>query len=242
MRTLFFSLRNTKEIIRDKLTVIFGLGFPIILLLLLTLIQSNIPVSLFELNHLTPGIAVFGLSFITLFSAMLISKDRSSSFMYRLLTSPMRSSDFILGYTIPLLPIAILQAVICYIVAFLLGLEVTLNVLLAIAVTIPAAVFFIGFGLLCGSLLNEKQVGGLCGALVTNLTAWLSGTWFDIDLLGGVFKQIAYALPFVHAVNAGEAALNGDYSTIMPDLLWVVGYAIVIIIISTIVFKIKKKS
>lgn len=240
MRTLFFSVRNTKEIIRDKLTIIFGLGFPIIILLLLSLIQSNIPVSLFEIDSLTPGIAVFGLSFITLFSAMLISKDRASSFMYRLFTSPMRSYDFIMGYTIPLLPISVLQVAICYIVAFFLGLNVTLNVLLAIAVAIPAAIFFIGLGLLCGSILNEKQVGGLCGALITNLTAWLSGIWFDIDLLGDTFKQIAYALPFVHAVNAGRAALTGDYSAIMPDLLWVIGYAIAILIMAAAFFTRKR--
>lgn len=242
MRTRAFALRNYKEIIRDKLNIAFGLGFPIIVLLLLSLIQSNIPVSLFELDKLSPGIAVFGLSFISLFSGMLIAKDRVSSFMLRLFTSPLTASNFIMGYTIPLLPLAVAQIAVCFIVALLLGLEVSVNILTAMLVLLPAAVLFIAIGLLCGSVFNDKQVGGVCGALLTNLTAWLSGTWFDVELVGGAFKTIADALPFIHAVNAGRAALSGNYSGIFPDLWWVIGYAILTMGFAIIVFTKKMNS
>lgn len=242
MRTLFFSLRNAKEILRDKITIFFGLGFPLILLLLLSIIQSNIPVSLFEIQDLTPGIAVFGLSFMTLFSAMLISKDRCSSFMFRLFTSPMKSTDFILGYTIPMIPISILQTVICFVVALLIGLKWSANLLLAIVVIIPSAIFFIALGLLCGSLLNDKQVGGICGAVVTNVSGWLSGIWFDLDLIGGTFKDICNLLPFVHGVNAAKYAVHGDYSKIMPELFWVIGYAVAILVAAILIFTYKMKN
>ena len=123
MRMMRFAGRNTKEILRDKINLMFGLGFPLVVLFLLTAIQSNIPVSLFELSSLTPGIAVFGLSFVSLFSGMLIAKDRSSSFMVRLLASPLTASDFIAGYTLPLMPLAMGQTVVCFIAAVALGLE-----------------------------------------------------------------------------------------------------------------------
>lgn len=242
MKTLSFASRNTKEILRDKLNLAFGIAFPLILLGLLTLIQSNIPVDLFKIERLTPGVAVFGLSFISLFSGILISKDRASSFMMRLFTSPMRSRDFILGYIIPLMPMAIAQTSVCFIAAFCLGLELSINVLLTIIVLLPAALIFIGIGLICGSVFNEKQVGGVCGALLTNLSAWLSGTWFDVSLVGGVFEKIADALPFIHAVNAARAALAGDYAGIFPDLWWVIGYAIVSLGLSIIIFNKKMKS
>ena len=232
-----FSGRNTKEMLRDPLNLAFGLGFPVVLLLLLTAIQRNIPVSLFQLEYLTPGIAIFGLSFISLFSATLISKDRTTSFLMRLFASPMRPVDYILGYTLPLIPMALAQAILCYLVAGMLGMKLTLNVLLAVVVTLPAALFFIGIGLLCGSALNDKQVGGICGALLTNVSAWLSGTWFDLDLVGGVFKKISYALPFAHAVDAGRAAMSGDFSAIMPHLWWVIGYALVVLAIAVLVFR-----
>ncbi len=239
MKTLTFASRNAKEILRDKLNLIFGLGFPLIVLFLLSLIQSNIPVSLFEIERLTPGIAVFGLSFISLFSGMLIAKDRTSSFMLRLFTSPMTSGSFILGYTLPLLPIAVMQTVICFITAFFLGLKPGANVPIAIIVTVPTAILFIAIGLLCGSLFNDKQVGGICGALLTNLSAWLSGIWFDLNLLGGVFKTIADCLPFAHAVNAGRYALAGEYTKIMPDLLWVIAYAAAILLAAILIFNTK---
>lgn len=242
MKTLTFASRNSKEILRDRINLGFGLAFPVVLLLLLTLIQSNIPVNIFAIEHLTPGIAVFGLSFISLFSGMLIAKDRCSSLIMRLFASPMSSSNFIVGYTMPLLPMAIVQIIVCFIAALLLGLEFNLHLFMTVIVLIPAAVLFIGVGLLCGILFTDKQVGGICGALLTNLSAWLSGTWFDLELVGGAFKAFAEALPFVHAVNAGRAALAGDYAGIFPDLWWVIGYAVVIMTIAVIIFTKKMNS
>jgi len=241
MRLLAFATRNSKEILRDPLNLAFGIGFPLVILLLLSAIQANIPVELFVIDKLIPGIAVFGLSFISIFSGMLITKDRGTSFLMRLFTTPLSASDYITGYTLPLLPMAILQIAISFIVAFFLGLSVDANVLLSVIVLMPTAVLFIGIGLLAGSIFNEKQVSSICGALLTNLSAWLSGTWFDLSLIGGWFKEIAYALPFAHAVDAGRAAISGDYASILPHLWWVIGYAVVIMVIAVTVFR-KKMS
>ena len=224
MRMLTFAGRNTKEILRDPLNLGFGLGFPLVLILLLSVIQANIPVELFVIEHLTPGITVFGLSFMTLFSATLIARDRGSALLQRLYTTPLTPVDFILGYTLPILPIAVAQSIICYLAAIVLGLAVTVNILYAILFIVPVSVLFIALGLLFGSILTDKQVGGICGALLTNLSAWLSGIWFDLDLVGGVFRKIAYALPFVHAVEMERAVLAGNFADIFPHLWWVLGY------------------
>ena len=236
MKLLTFTSRTAKEILRDPLTVIFGLGFPLVLILLLSAIQANVPVSLFEISSLTPGITVFGLSFMTLFSATLVAKDRESSLMQRLYTTPLKATDFILGYMLPIIPIAVVQCLICYVVAIILGLEVTITIIYAILLIIPISVFFIALGLLFGSILNVKQVGGICGALLTNLTAWLSGVWFDLKLVGGVFEEIAGFLPFVHAVELERAVLSGNYSDIFPHLWWVLGYALGALIMAILFF------
>ena len=236
MRMLAFAGRNTKEILRDPINLAFGLGFPLALILLLSAIQASVPVRLFELQHLTPGITVFGLSFITLFSATILAKDRGSSFLQRLYTTPLTPMDFILGYTLPMIPMAIAQCVICYVAAIVLGLKVTVNMVYAVFTTVPVSVLYIGLGLLCGSILNDKQAGGICGALLTNLSAWLSGIWFDLDLVGGVFKKIAYALPFVHAVDMQRAILAGDFAGIFPHIWWVLGYAVVLLAGAVLLF------
>lgn len=226
MRMLTFARRNIKELLRDPVNLAFGLGFPLILLFLLSAIQANIPVHLFEIDTLTPGITVFGLSFITLFSATLVAKDRESALLQRLYTTPLTALDFILGYMLPLLPLAVGQAVICYLFAIPLGLTVNINIIYAIIGLIPMAIFNIALGLLCGSIFGVKQVGGICGALLTNLSAWLSGVWFDLKLAGGFFEKAAGALPFVHAAEAEKALFSGSFEPALRHIIPVLLYCI----------------
>ena len=236
MRMMTFAKRCTKEILRDPLNLCFGLGFPLILLLLLSAMQKNIPVSLFEIDTLTPGIAVFGLSFMTLFSATLIAKDRESALLQRLYTTPLTASDIILGYMLPILPIALGQSVICYLFAIPLGLTVSVNILYAIFGIIPIAVFYISLGLMCGSMFGVKQVGGICGALLTNLSAWLSGVWFDIELVGGWFGKVADALPFLHAVELEKALFNGNLELAAPHVLPLLLYSVLVTLAAVLCF------
>ena len=236
MKMLTFAKRCAKEILRDPINLGFGLGFPLVLLFLLSAMQANIPVSLFEIDNLTPGITVFGLSFITLFSATLIAKDRESAFLQRLYTTPLTGFDFIMGYMLPLLPIAIGQAVTCYLAAIPLGLTVSINIVYSILGIIPMAIFNIALGLLCGSILGVKQVGSVCGALLTNLSAWLSGVWFDLALVGGFFEGLANVLPFVHAVEAEKALFSGNFSLAVTHLLPVFLYSTLITVVAVLLF------
>lgn len=236
MKMITFAKRCAKEILRDPLNLLFGLGFPLVLLMLLSAIQANIPVPLFHIDTLTPGITVFGLSFMTLFSATLVAKDRESAFLQRLYTTPLTGLDFILGYMLPLLPIAIGQTAACYLFAIPLGLTVSTNILYAIIGGIPMAIFNIALGLLCGSVFGVKQVGGICGALLTNLSAWLSGVWFDLTLVGGFFERVAHALPFYHAAQLEKALFRGDLQAAASHLLPVTLYSVLITAAAVVCF------
>ena len=236
MKTLVFSKRCAKEILRDPLNLIFGLAFPVILILILTVIQKNIPVSIFEIDSLAPGMIVFSFAFIALFSSLLISKDRESTFLQRLFASPMKATDFILGYTLPLVLIALLQAVICFLTGVILGLKINVNIIYAIIAAIPMAVFNISFGLMCGSVLSSKAAGGLCGALFSNLAAFLSGIWLDLKLIGGAFEKFAKCLPFYNAVEVEKAVYMGRFSDVKTEFIIVCAYAAVTLVISIFVF------
>ena len=236
MRMMTFAKRCTKEILRDPINLGFGLGFPLVLLLLLSALQANVPVSLFEIDTLTPGITVFGLSFMTLFSATLVAKDRESALLQRLYTTPLTGFDFIIGYMLPLLPIALGQTVICYLFAIPLGLNFSVNIIYAVIGIIPMAIFNIALGLLCGSVLGVKQVGGICGALLTNLSAWLSGVWFDLELVGGFFEKLADVLPFVHAAELEKALFNGDFELAAAHILPIVLYSVFATVVAVFSF------
>lgn len=226
MRILAFGRRNAREILRDPLSVAFLVGFPVVLLLLLSAIEANLPLPLFALERLAPGIAVFALAFVTLFCATLLARDRHSALLRRLYATPMTPADFLLSYALPMIPIAVAQSMVCYFVAVGMGLPPTAKIAGAVALTVPVSLLYIALGLLFGSVLNVKQVGGICGAVLTNVAAWLSGIWFDLELVGGAFRRVAYFLPFVHAVEAERAAMSGDLARIPGHLLWVLGYAV----------------
>lgn len=237
MRVRAFAKRNLKEMLRDPLTVFFGLGFPLVLLLMMNVIQRNIPVHIFELSTLAPGIALFGLTFLALFSGLLLAKDRASAFLSRLAASPMTASDFLLGYLLPMLPIAVGQTVLCLGAAVALGLPLTWNLLAAAASLLPSALLFIALGLLCGTLFNDKQVGGMCGAILTNVTAWLAGIWFDLSLVGGPFQTVAYILPFVHGADGAKAALAGEWAALPEHLIWVSAWAAAVMVLAVWLFR-----
>ena len=237
MRGLIFARRVTKEILRDPLALVFGIGFPVVLLLMLYAIEQNVPVEMFALSELTPGIAVFGLSFLALFSAQLIARDRTTSVLARLFTTPMRASDFIIGYILPLLPMALAQGACCYALALLLGLTPTLEILWALLALLPISCVYIGIGLLCGSLMSEKAATSVCGALLTNVSAWLSGTWFSLELIGEAFRTVAALLPFSHAVELGRDLLDGNWLAGLSHLPWVCGYAAVLLGMAILAFR-----
>ena len=183
-RMRFFASRNAREILRDPISVGFGVAFPILLLLLLSFLNRHIPaeahMTLFEPEQLAPGVSVFSLSFLALFSALLLSRDRSSALILRLYASPLTGRDFILGYLLPMLPMALAQTLVCLLAAIPLGLPVSWRILACTAVNVPIALVNLALGMLCGTLLPEKAVGGMCGALLTNVSAWLSGIWFSL--------------------------------------------------------------
>lgn len=234
-RCFVFAARNSKELRRDPLTLLFTMALPIALLGLMSLIYQSAPVETFAPANFTPGMAVFSLSFLALFAGMLLANDRNSSFLMRVFASPLTATDYILGYTFPLLLAALLQSTLCFAAAFLFGLPVTIHVLVALAVLLPAAALFIGMGILMGTLLSVKQVTGI-GNVIIQVAALLGGTWFDLALLGGVVEGIGNALPFAHALEATRAALAGNWADILPHLVWVAGYAVVIFFCAVLAF------
>lgn len=245
-----FSARNFKEIIRDPLSYIFCLGFPLVMLMVMTVVNDGIPpragMTIFRIDNLAGGIAVFGLTFVMLFTCLTVAKDRSGAFLVRLYATPMRSGDFILGYILPTSLLAVLQILITLAASFIVSLIVDidlnpLGLLLALLSLLPTIVMMIACGLLFGTVFSEKAAPGLC-SIVISLASFLGGVWFDADSLGGVMLKICEILPFYHAVKAARMATALDFDGYLPHLLITLAYSAVITIASVVVFKSKMKA
>ena len=227
MRIINFAKRNFKELIRDPLSLIFEIALPIFLLFIFQ--QFNIPAEAYKLENFTPGIILFGFSFITLFTANLIAKDRESSFLIRLGVSPMKSHEFILGYILSILPIIVIQDVLFFIVAILLGLHFSFNIVLAILISIVVSILFISLGILIGSLVSEKATGGL-GSIIVQLVCFTSGMYFSKELVGRGFAFICEILPFESSLNIIKGVLNNNYSLISLENILVFSLYTIIVI------------
>ena len=235
-RMTAFAGRNGKELLRDPVTLIFGVALPVALLAVMSLIQSNAPVEVFAIRSLAPGIAAFSLAFVSMFAAMLIAKDKSTSFLLRVFASPMLPWEYILGYALPMLPIGAAQCAVCFFTALCFGLPFGWNTLGAVAVLLPSAVLYTAFGLLFGVLLSDKQAAPVNSILV-QCAVLLGGTWFAPSLVGGAFETICKLLPFVHATESARAALAGDYAAALPHLAWIAGWAVLLFVAAVLLFK-----
>lgn len=241
MKAIIYANRNIKELLRDPLSSVFTIGLPLFLLIFMTTLNKNLGINeSFNVENFAPGIIIFSFSFLSLFSGMLISKDRTSSFLMRIFTSPMKAKDYIVGYTIPMIIIGLFQSIILFTAAIFIGLEININILIAIVVLIIISILFVGMGLLFGSIFNDKQVSGFM-SIIVQVVAFTSGMWFSLQLIGGAFKTIGYLLPFAHAVDLVKFILFGEYSKILLPLVWNLGYIVIIYMLAIYTFTKKMK-
>lgn len=235
MRTLNFAKRNFKEIIRDPLSIIFAVILPLFLLFIFQ--QFDIPTDNYKIENFTPGIIIFSFSFITLFTAMLISKDRSTSLLIRLGISPMKPMDYIFGYIISIIPIIIIQNILFFILAIILGLNFSINIIWAALISIVIAVLFIDIGILIGSIFSEKASSGI-SSIVVQLVCFTSGMYFSKDMLGDIFSKVCDYLPFDSCVTIIKGVMNNKLDLIgIRNIVVFIVYLLVTLVVSIIVFR-----
>ena len=249
MKSKVFAVRTWKEIMRDPLSYIFCLGFPLVMLVIMSIIDKSIPeeagMQVFRIRNLAPGISYFGLTFVMLFTSVQVSKDRTTALLLRLYASPMKPVEYIFGYTMPMVVLAVVQMVICFGVSFVIGLSTgdTLSIseiLLSVAALLPSVVLFVGFGILFGTLVNEKAAPGLCSILIS-AAGMIGGIWMDIDGMGGAIKTVARALPFYHGVSLARLPFRESAEGAMEHLLWTVACGALVYGLAVAVFRRKMK-
>lgn len=233
MRSLSFAKRNFKELIRDPLSLVFEIVLPLFLLFIFR--QINIPGDNYKLENFTPGIIIFGFSFITLFTSTLISKDRSSSLLIRLGASPMKSSDYILGYILAIIPIVIMQEMLFFLMSIILGMHFSINMIYTLLISIIISIFFISLGIIIGSLVSEKATSGV-SSIIVQLVCFTSGMYFSKELIGKTFQIICEILPFESSLNIIKAVFNGNTISLNNVIVFLL-YFVVTLILAIIIFK-----
>lgn len=251
-RILAFADRNRKELLRDPLSYIFCLAFPLVMLGVMTLVNASIPkeagMTVFRIDNLSAGVAVFGQTFIMLFTGLTVSKDRSGAFLTRMYVTPMTSGDFVLGYILPMLIISLCQSALIFIASLLISLIVDFplsvgGLICSWLTLIPSALMFIGLGLLFGTLFGEKAAPGIC-SIIISLGSFLGCIWFDAESTGGVLLTVCRALPFYYCTKSSRSAVHLDlsFSAWGGPLLIVIACAALIGCTAVLTFKNRMKA
>jgi len=240
-----FSIRNLKEILRDPLIYVFCLGFPLVMLALFQVINKytdgNTPI--FELNSLVPAIIMFSYTFVMLTMALLVSKDRQTSFLKRLYSSPMKSHHFILGYGFVGVLIGLAQTLICVFAGFIISLILKVEymsfvqILLLIISQLPILVTNVFLGILFGTIFNDRTAPGICSVFIS-LAGMLGGCWMPVEIMGG-FEMFCRCLPFYPSVYIGRLISNGTAFNSVAGLgiIPISIFMVASVVLSFIVFK-----
>ena len=200
--------------------------------------------SQFDMKYLAPGIVVFSQAFLTLFTGLLIALDRSTSFLTRLYVTGTKSYHFIFGYTFSVLPICFVQAVLFFAVGAVIDPSIISVALIpAILLSVVTSLLFIGFGILFGSVCNEKSIGGVSSIIITGQSV-LSAMWFPTEGMSGTIMTIMNVLPFKNATNLIQNMIIGvsdAFKDVVLPLIIVLAYTIAVFTAAILIFGKKMK-
>jgi len=188
-------------------------------------------------NFYFPGIAVYGLMILISTAAEIIAGDREKGFLSRLFTTPARPQDFILGYSLPFIPVLIFSTLIYLGVGMALGLTIVGNLGHAFLIFFLIGLCAIGIGMIVGSLVKSASQAGVSWLFIVPM-AMISGAWFTVDRMPSALRSVAGALPFIHGIDASRAVLNGSsFSAITLDIYWLIGWAVVLFVTGIMLFR-----
>lgn len=242
-RIFALTKRNLKEILRDPISLIFMIGLPLFMLVLFYYLFHNLTPQ-FEMKYLAPGIIAFSQSFLTLFVGLLMSLDRASAFLIRLYVTPAASYEFIAGYMLAMLPISLVQSALFFVVAGVIDPSFfSLNMIWGALCSLITALLYIGFGILFGTLCNEKAIGGVASIVISGQSV-LSGMWFPLEGINKNVITVMNILPFRPAAQFIQHIVSGTdavFDDIIKPLLIVLAYTVAIFSAGIAVYSMKTK-
>jgi ABC-2 type transport system permease protein len=249
MKIIAFSKRNLLEMFRDPIMYIFSIAFPVVMLMLFKIIDSNAGIPGFDFYNTTnmaPRIIVFGYYFIMLDCALLVSKDRAASFLTRLYATPMKTLDFAVGYTLPMFVVALCLTAVSFAAAAIIGAAGGVYfdfryILLFTVMQIPTVFMCVGFGILAGSGLSDKSAPAVVSVII-NAAAILGGAFFDVNSIKGGFLTFCKILPFYQSMEMARDTVNGNTDNILLPFAVCTAYAVAAYVSGIIVFKKKSKN
>jgi ABC-2 type transport system permease protein len=237
MRSLELAKRNFKEVWRDRTQMAFLLGMPLAFMLVFGFALGE-----GAINHIGPGGIVFALLILMPASATIMARDKEKGMMARLLTTPTKPWDFILGYSLPFIPILIVQIAILIGLGYLLGLRIEGNFALALLIFFLMGVSGIGLGMILGSFIKQEGHASIAWVLIIPM-ALISGAWGDFGGMPAFMDAIGKAFPSTYAIDSAIPVILGTagFSDVTTELIALVGFAVGLFAVGALLFRVRMR-
>ncbi|HCJ09859.1 MAG TPA: hypothetical protein DHW14_01670 [Clostridiales bacterium] len=182
------------------------------------------------LSYFAPGyVAFFAFFFTFLLTSVSFLRERSSGTMERLLASPVRRGEIVLGYLLGFGLFALLQSLIILLYAvYVLGVELAGSLAsafaveaLLVAVAVLMGIFFSFYAR------NEFQVIQFIPIVIIPQVV-LSGFLTPLETMHEALRWLAHAMPMTYANRALRAVMirGWDLGTVTADLAALAGFVL----------------
>ncbi len=168
------------------------------------------------LDFLAPAlIGLFAFMFIFILTSVSFLRERTAGTLERLVASPIRKVEIIVGYMLGFLLFALIQALIVLLYT-VLGLHIHYNGNLLVVFVVEAllALMAVNLGIFASTFArNEFQVVQFIPLVVVS-QIFLSGALWSIKDMPGWLQPIAWVMPLTHANYALRDVMIKNYSLI----------------------------
>jgi ABC-2 type transport system permease protein len=223
--TLATALRVLQQIRNDRRTIAILLIVPCLLMGIVAWMFEGTPV----IDHFGPLLlGIFPLFIMFLVTSVATLRERQSGTLERLMTTPIRRGDFVLGYAIAFAALATLQAlVLTGFAVWVLGMDIRGQLWLVIVVAVLDAVLGTALGLAASSLATTEFQAVQMMPVVILPQLLTGGLLMPRDDMPMVLEWISRAMPLTYgmesqqqlAAGAGFADVQGQIGAIVTFIV-----------------------
>ena len=193
------------------------------------------------IDYITPGVLLQSTIFVSVFYGLTIVWERETGILKRLLVAPASRSATVIGRSIASGVRAVVQALIIFPVAILLGVKFVPNPVYIVAAFIVLFLVSGGFAaisIFVASLMKTRErFMGLGQALIMPLF-FASNALYPIELMPPALQYVALVNPLTYAVDAVRGLLiSGDLSNLAVDVAAILVFDVLIFAVASVSFK-----
>lgn len=174
-------------------------------------------------DQASPGMMVQFAMFGVMQSAMVLVLERKSGALERLLTTPIRRWQVIVGHVLAMFLAGLIQMALLVVFGqWALGVDYLREPLAILVMSVAVSLWVAGLGLLISVLSRTEDQAVMWSLIVMMALSALGGAWFPLDITGAAFSAIGNLTPGAWAMRGLQNIVLrglGVHSVLLPAVI-----------------------